>query len=58
LKAGEDHPDIGFFVVGRWVVTGGSGPYANLHGGGTISEEYLIASDSLVGTWTGTVVVA
>jgi hypothetical protein len=50
-------PDIGFYVVGRWVVTGGSGAYATLRGGGSISEEYVIASDSLVGTWTGTVVV-
>jgi hypothetical protein len=48
-------PDIAAYVVGRWTVTGGTGAYDDLHGGGTIYEEFFIASDSLVGTWTGAV---
>ena len=51
-------PDIAFFVVGRWSVTHGSGEYVDLHGGGSINEEYVVASDSLVGVWTGSVLFA
>jgi hypothetical protein len=51
-------PDIAFLVVGRWSVTDGSGEYVDLHGGGIINEEYVVASDSLVGMWTGSVLFA
>ena len=49
-------PNVGFYVVGRWALTSGTGAYATMHGQGTIDEE-LVAS-GLVGTWTGEVIFA
>jgi hypothetical protein len=51
-------PDIAFTVVGRWAVTDGTGAYSGMHGGGWIFEEFVLASSSLVGMWTGQVVFA
>jgi len=49
-------PDVGFFVVGTWAITSGTGAYANAHGRGRINEEQVAAG--LVGTWTGTILLA
>jgi hypothetical protein len=49
-------PDVGFFVVGTWAITSGTGAYANVHGQGAINEE--LVAPGLVGTWTGTIVFA
>jgi hypothetical protein len=51
-------PDVAFFVVGTWAITSGTGAYSGMHGGGSIFEEFVLASESLVGTWTGQVVFA
>jgi hypothetical protein len=49
-------PDVGFYVVGRWAITSGTGAYANAHGGGVINEALVNAG--LVGTWTGQITFA
>jgi hypothetical protein len=51
-------PDISFTAVGRWAVTSGTGAYSGMHGGGSVFEEFVPVSESLVGTWTGQVVFA
>ena len=52
----SSNPDVGFYVVGRWAITSGTGVYANAHGGGAIDE--ALVSAGLVGTWTGQITFA
>jgi hypothetical protein len=53
----SDDPDVAFYVVGKWAIITGTGAYADAHGGGSISEELVVATGSLVGTWTGRIVL-
>lgn len=49
-----DTPGI-FDVTWRWAVVAGTGAYADLHGGGTISERFDAVAGTVVGTWDGSV---
>ena len=44
-----------FVDVGRWVIVGGSGAYADLRGEGTLAGVVDFGTGTATGTWQGTV---